>query len=414
MITEDEIMAYDHDPAYDPVVANQLRETWWDERGASAWAQRKPHMNRRDPDRRLRVGYVSGDLKFHSAAMAFGAVILRHSDAVTPLCYNTAPSSERDQTTDYFKETFGAHFVDVSGYSSSALAQIIRTDKIDILIDLSGLTPFHRFETFAEKPAPIQLHGWGYVTDHPWPCFDGVLADRFVAPTDARTTMQARIIDLPSILTNLLRPDVAGVGVQPCLSQSPTFGVFQRAQKFNAETCRVWSEILRRVSDAVLVIKSSQEPQDFHRDVFELFAPDVRTRVQYEAPNGHVEHLRRHAAVDLMLDTWPQSGGCSSLESLWMGVPILTMVSDRMIQRTTGSFLHTLGLDLLITQSEEEYVAVAALAVTQWKEKLASIRSTLRARLGRSRIINGYVEAVEAVYRNLWRAYCANVVKEAA
>lgn len=411
---EDTILQYDLDPAYTAAQALALRDQWWNERGARIWEGRQPHANHRDPERRLRVGYVSGDWNFHSAALAFAPVVLHHSAQFDVFGYNTTAPQERDASTNELKRRLGARLVDVQGYTAKALAQIIRTDKIDILIDCSGLTPGHRFDTFAAQPAPIQLQGWGYVTDSGWPCFTGILADRYVAPMEMRSAMRSRVVDLPCVLTQWPRPGLPASSPLPCLTKPPVFGVFQRAQKINRKTCRIWSRILSAVPDAMLLIKSSQEPEDFRRDTLAMFTAHVRARVRFEAATPNREHLLRHHAVDLVLDTWPQTGGCSTLEAIWMGVPILTLASDRLIQRTTGSVLHTLGLDAWIADSEDAYVAKAVAAVTMGRDELAALRVWLRQQLIASPILHGYVTAVETVYRQLWREYCAVSVKDAA
>ncbi len=409
-VDEQEILRYDAALTYDQAQSDTLHEAWWQAHGESAWAARRPHRLTRDSQRRLRVGYVSGDFRFHSAAMAFAPMVLSDSPAIETFAYCTTPRSAHDGTTEHFKQALRSRFVDVSDYSPSALATIIRTDKIDVLVDLAGLTPHHRFETFAAHAAPIQLQGWGYVTDHGWPCFTGILADTFVAPPATRSALQARVVDLPCVLTSILRPDVSR---RPRPDGPPVFGVFQRAGKFNAATCHVWSRLLSIVPTAILMIRASQAPPDFPAYVLAQFASDVRDRVRFEAPMIHREHLERHHAVDVMLDTWPQCGGCSTLEALWMGVPVVTLLGDRMMQRTSGSCLQLIGLPDCIAHDEDEYLAIATALVVD-RERLAGLRATLPSRLRASPVISGYVEAVETAYRTLWRDYCATLQKDQA
>ncbi len=412
MIDEHAILRDDASLTYAPAHSAALHDAWWEAHGARVWADRRPPRVTRDPNRRLRVGYVGGDFCFHSAAMAFAPMVLADSEGIETFAYSTTPRSEQDGTTAHFKQALGWRFVDVSAYAPPALATIIRTDKIDILVDLSGLTPHHRFETFAEQPAPIQLQGWGYVTDHGWPCFTGILADPFVAPLERRGAMRSRVIDLPCVLTNMLRPDITR---RPRPDGPPVFGVFQRAGKFHAATCRVWSRLLRAMPTATILMRPSQAPPDFADHVLAQFAPAVRDRVRFEDPTIHREHLERHNAVDVMLDTWPQSGGCSTLEALWMGVPVVTLVGERLMQRTSGSCLKAVGFGLEdgIAHDEDEYVS-RAIECVEDRARLAGLRLVLPHRLRASRIIHGYVDAVHMTYRSLWRDYCAQAKDQAA
>lgn len=407
-VTEVDIMQADAAPVYDPQYLAALQDAWWADHGAAIWARRQPHLNPRDPERRLKVGYVGGDFKFHSASMAFAPFVLNSTEGIENICYSTTPAAEWDETTAGFKKALGARFIDVSTYSAAALARIVRQDKIDILIDVAGLTPHHRFETFAAHPAPIQVQGWGYVMDQGWPCFTGIFADRFVAPPAQRGAMRARIIDLPCILTNALRQDVSRIRPP---HTGTVFGVFQRATKFTPDACRVWSRILSAVPDATLLIGASQEIPEFRAQTLALFTEDVRGRIRFENPMSHKRHMERHGEVDLMLDTWPQTGGCSSLESLWMGVPVVTLMGERIMQRTTASILRLLGLDDFIAQTEDEYVAIAGARV-QERARLTQLKQELSTRLLQSPIVRGYGLAVEAAYRSLWREYCATSQKE--
>ena len=396
--------------AYDPARSSALHDAWWAQHGADLWAARRPPRVTRDPNRRLRVGYVGGDFCFHSAAMAFSPMIFSASTDVETFAYATTPRSVQDETTMHFKQRLGWRFVDVSAFPPAALATIIRTDKIDILVDLSGLTPHHRFATFAAQPAPIQLTGWGYVTDHGWPCFTGILADPFVAPPETRSAMRSRVIDLPCVLTNLLRP---GLTRRTRPDGPPVFGVFQRAGKFTAETCRVWSRLLSGLPTATLLIRALQATPDFESHVRAKFDAGVRARVRFEALMNHGDHMERHNAVDVMLDTWPQAGGCSTLEALWMGVPVVTLVGDRLMQRTSGSCLHLVGLPECVARDEEDYILTARALVSD-RARLTALRATLPTTLMHSPIIRGYVRAVETAYKQLWRSYCAQAKDQAA
>lgn len=392
--------------------AQQLRADWWRTFGAPLYAQRKPHTNTADPDKQLRIAYVSGDFRFHSAAIGFTSLIMGHDPKkYFPICYSTLPLMLYDDTTRYYHQRLGPAFVDVSRYSAGTLAQVMIDDGIDIAIDLSGHTALNRLQAFAFKPAPIQLNGWGYAIDSGLPCMDGLLADPYVVPPETRGSRHGgRVIDLPSILTLTARENMPPVSKLPSLqSGRPTFGVFQRSMKVNRETCRIWARILARVPEAMMLFKCAGSSPTWQDWVVREMA-SVRGQLMFQMPTDHKTHLLWHDSIDVALDTWPQTGGCSSLEGLWMGVPVVTLTGPRVIQRTTASFLHTLGLDAFIAETEDEYVEISVQMVrAEHRQDLATIRKGLRTAISHSPIINGYPQAVEAIYRRLWTEYCATV-----
>lgn len=404
------------DPLHDTTDedARAERANWWTRFGQHAYARRQPHTNWAHPEKRLRVGYVTGDCNFHSAAMAFVNVITRHSGAVEPVFYSTLEPERYDHRTALWQSIYGNAFVDVSKMSASELALTIRADGIDILVDLSGYTGNNRLLTFAEKPAPIQIQAWGYVLGTNSPAIDVIFADPIVASPAIREQLVERVVDLPAVLSYHPRPDLPEANALPCLDAPPVFSVFQRASKVTPAALAVWKTILQRVPGSRLMFKGGDYSPTRRIAIADAFGAE-QGRITFDFSDRHLTHMLSYQDVDLALDCWPQTGGVSTLEALWMGVPTVTLIGERMIQRASASFLTVLGFeDDCVATTTEDYIDKAVALVTMKREKLAWMRQWSRARLCASPIMTGYVEAVEAAYRSLWREWCAKQKEQAA
>lgn len=407
------IFLLDAQPSTSDAEAHAERRRYFAQHGRAAYDRRRPYDHDRDPDRPLRVGYVSGDFNFHSAGIAFTSTLFHHSAAVEPYFYCTLPAANQDRTTASWRQR--GRFYDVASLTPAQLAAVIREDAIDILVDLAGYTQNNRLSTFAAKPAPIQLQAWGYVLGTASPAMDGILADAIVASPEIRAGLTERVIDLPCLLGFQPREDVpATTTPPPCLSGPPIFSVFQRAMKTNAETYAVWRRLLEHVPEARLVFKAPDYTPSVRGQIVDAFGPALRGRLSFEAQMGHRDHLLSYQDVDLALDPWPQTGGVSTLEALWMGVPTVTLCGDRMIQRASASILSNVGFIDCITFTADDYRCRAAALVTTDRDRLAEMRAMARTRLQTSPIMTGYVTAVETAYRALWREWCASQKAQAA
>jgi len=382
----------------------------WAARHAAAIPRLPPPANDPDPDRRLRVGYVSADFRDHSAARAFGPV-LRHHDPQTieVVCY--ANVAAPDAETARFKAS-AQHWRDIGGLSDGELAERVRADRIDILIDLSGHSGGNRLLAFARKPAPVQATAWGHALGTGLGEMDAILLDAVVAPPAHAGHFLERIVALPALLMCERPADAPAVAPLPALARGyPTFGVFNRASKITAEALAIWGDILAERSDARLVLKDGAFDDAEHRArILEALAakgvgPD---RVAFLGWTSRQDHLAALARIDLLLDPMPHVGGIAALEAFWMGVPSVTLLGRRVQGRGVASFLKTLGLDQLIASNERDYVQAALAAVAKPAE-LAAMRRNLPARLAASPLGDArtYVAAVEAAYRALWRSWCA-------
>jgi predicted O-linked N-acetylglucosamine transferase (SPINDLY family) len=397
------IMVLDAQPETTPQIAQYERNLWWKRHGLHLFANRKPHTNNRDPERPIRVGYVSGDFQYHSAATVFHRIALNHSDMFVPYFYSSTPYNKHDSITNTYKASFG--WRDIVGWPDALVVDKIKTDEIDLLVDLSGYTAHNRLQVFCAKPAPIQITGWGYATGAGWPAMDGLIADRVVIPEDRQDEHVERIVYLPSVIDYEPTEGLPEANPLPCLTERPTFGVFQRSLKINAEDVEVWRQILERLPESRLIFKGHYCPS-LTTWMKDRFGAQV-AQVEWQAVTCSFDHKVAYAQVDLCLDPWPQTGGVSACDALWMGVPAVTLIGSRVIQRTTASLLTILGLTDFIAETPAQYVNLAVDWVTTRKHELAEIRQGLRAKANASPIREGYLEATEAAFRQLWRDWCA-------
>ena len=373
---------------------------------------RAPHGNDRTPDRVLRVGYVSGDFKRHSAAFIFGAVVRHHDPSrVQTYLYSTLPVDPgADEVTASFQKA--GVWRDLCPLTDEQADALIRQDGIDVLVDLSGHTGGNRLPLFSRKPAPVQVTAWGFAHGTGIPEIDYFLADPIAVPGTEREHYAERVWDLPCIVGYDPPAEYALKGTSPAPFTRDengyiTLGVFSRFEKLSDAALGAWAEILRRVPDARLLLKDRAFRRPFSirrvRDAMPGIDPG---RLTFAIDSHHNEHMAAYQHVDLILDPFPHTGGCGALEQLYMGVPIVTRYGVNPGGRTTASVLTVLGRGGGVAQSVEDYIALAVSLATE-RTEIAAARKTLRPGLLDSPLCNGtYVTAVEDAYRAMWGRWC--------
>jgi predicted O-linked N-acetylglucosamine transferase (SPINDLY family) len=388
----------------------QARRVWWEQIGSKlATAPAGSHANDRDPLRRLVLGYVSSDFRAHSAARAFKPVLQHHDRTQFEIvCYSCAPIA--DATTAEFRQ-IADRWRDASQWSDARLAEQIRADGIDILIDLSGHTKGNRLGVFARKPAPVQVHGWGHGTGTGLPTIDYLFSDPVAIPIEVRHLFQETIVDLPCVL--MLEPLPAGIprAEAPALSNGyVTFGVFNRISKISDEAAEIWAEILNRLPRSRLLIKDGALDDPLVRDSLLArlahcgLAPE---RIDLAGASSRPDHLTTFNRVDICLDPFPQNGGVSTWEALQMGVPVVAKLGNGLPGRAAGSILTALGLPDWVADSGEAYLEIAVARGSQIGD-LERLRRELPGLIVAAPAGNPvlYAEAVDAAYRAMWAAYC--------
>jgi protein O-GlcNAc transferase len=403
------IFALDLDPRVQLADAMAERARWNARHGSVA--VRSDHANARDPERRLRIGYVSGDFKAHSAAEALAPVILGHSAAFDVVCYSQV--RDADTVTARFRAG-AALWREAWQMDDQALERCIRADVIDILVDLSGFTQGNRLSVFARKPAPVQVQAWGYPLGSGMKAIDYLLSDAVLIPAVSRSHFVETVHDLPAFMPfapPVDSPDVAAAPVDA--NGFVTFGAMNRLAKVNDAVLRVWADILSRLPNARLLAKDPAFDAEAARArVLERLAACgiAADRIVLRGQTSRREHLAAYAEIDVALDPFPQSGGITTFESLWMGVPVITLAGARPQDRASAAILAHVGLRDAIAESSGGYVDVAV-AWAHDAQRLRTVRSGLRDRMRAAPFCDhrAYVAAVETAYRRFWWHWCQPV-----
>jgi protein O-GlcNAc transferase len=348
--------------------------------GAERLARRGP----RRASQRLRVGYVSGESRA-TPAYYFFRPFLEHHDrsTVEVTLFNTAPIT--DLVTDEYRR-WSEHWRDVVGIPATALTEQIRREELDVLIDLSGHFPFNGLQIMAERLAPLQMTYPHFPGTTGNPSIDYMITDKWTSPSGTEHEYSERLYHVP---TGYLGFDVSlsdlEVGPLPCLGDGkPTFGVFQRFSKFTAGVWDAIAEVLTRVPNATLLmlngdIELGRPDSQTSRMVYrELDARGIdKGRVTLRGSRSRRDHLQMVTSVDVALDTFPYNGQTTTCESLWMGVPVVTLFGHSHVGRVSGALVARAGHPDWIAHSIQQYGETAASLVSD-HGALVQIRQRLR------------------------------------
>jgi len=332
-------------PDADFAAQQATRRYWWDAIG-SKFPRRKLAPRPLDPLKRIVVGYVSSDFRTHSAAFAFLPVLRSHDKANFQInCYSCSPA--RDSLTAVF-QSLADVWVDALSLSDDELADRIQADGVDVLVDLSGYTSGNRLGVFARKPAPVQVTAWGSGTGTGLQTMDHFFADPVTIPQNVRHLFAERVHDLPSLITIEPLSEVQPSALPMLRNGFVTFGVFNRIDKISDEVVAVWSKLLRTVTGSKIVVKHLALDEAFLRDglVGRFVAQGVpQDRVICMGSTERRDHLLAFENIDISLDPFPQNGGISTWESLYMGVPVVAKLGNGASSRVAGAILKAVGLD---------------------------------------------------------------------
>ncbi len=404
------IFLQDFDPALSFKELQDARRRWAERFMDPLLAGAQPHANSPDPDRKLRIGYVSGDFRNHSAASAFTAVVLeRDRENFEAYCYMT--SARRDEATARF-EAAADGWRPCWGLPDAELAAQIRADEIDILVDLSGHSAGNRLAVFARKPAPVQITAWGHCTGTGMKAMDYFFADPVIVPPEDARHCAEEVIPLSCVL-GITPPGVAPDVVGPPVLRNgyATFGCFNRTERLGEETLGAWSRILERCPDARLLLKSAElDNREIAKRVEKkLGAHGIDlSRVELRGRTPWFDHLAAYGDVDVALDPFPNNGGVTTLETLWMGVPVVALDGATITSRLAASIVSASGHAEWVGGSVADYIEIAerlGKEATVLKEIRAGLRGDLNARpLGNGKL---YAQEIEGHYRRVWHNWCA-------
>lgn len=383
----------------------------WAERHAEAfYPPQWRHANRPDPERRLRIGYVSADLHHHPVAYFLTPVLAaRDRERTEVFCY---ASGKMDGWTERIRACEPV-WKPIGSLGDAELARQIERDQIDILVDLSGHTAGNRLLVFARKPAPVQVSWLGYFNTTGMRAIDYLIVDPEIAPPGEPAPFVEKALRIPGCYLTYAIPDYAPpVAPAPVLQNGyVTYGCFNSLSKIGNHVVSVWAEILRRTPSSRLLMKNYAFADEESRRLYQgYFAQSgiAARRVDLLGPSPHGAVLESYSQVDIALDPFPYNGGTTNCEALAMGVPVITLRGDRFVSRVGATILHNAGLDSLVARSESEYIEKAAELAAQ-PEEVAAMRAGMRARLARSTLCDcaGFTRKLENAYRDIWRRWCA-------
>lgn len=361
-------------------------------------------------ERPLRIGYVSGDFGTHPVGFLLRDVARFHDRSRFYIhCYSMMRGS--DPITEVIRANADC-WNDVLLLGDDDLAEQIRQDRIDILVDLSGHTAYNRLPVFVRRPAPVQATWIGYFHSTGLEHIDYFITDPDTSPRGCGQLFSETPAWLPHTRFCYSPPDYApAVTPPPSAAGRPlTFGSFNRVEKLVEPVLAAWAKIVAAVPGSRLLLKAGTLGSEFQRNHLKqrLLAHGLaEDRVELRGPSPHPEMLIEYGEIDIALDPFPFNGGMTTLEALWMGVPVVTVAGHGVVSRQTVSALANIGrADELAFPDVEAYVA-GAVALANDPARLARLRAELRDRLRASPVCQAeaFARDLEALYLRMWQAW---------
>lgn len=366
------------------------------------------HGNDRDPERRIKVGYVSADFHRHSIAFFIEPILANHDKSLFEVfCYQN--SKRKDEFTERLMR-HADHWRLCADLNDQQLAHQIQSDNIDILVDLSGHTGGNRLPVFARKPAPIQITWLGYPGTTGLSAMDYRITDNFLDPEGLTERYHTeKLLRLYSCTAFQPLADSPEVNRLPALETGRlTLACLNNIGKINQEVIRLWARVMAALPESTLMLGDASYPAVRQR-LKERFAEEgvAEERLLLQPMVPMLDYLSLHHRIDLALDPFPYGGGTTTNHSLWMGVPVVTLAGHNTAGRHGVYNLAAAGLTEFITYSVDEYVA-CVLEFARDLSRLNEIRQTLRERI-KSREARDPVRltrALEATFRSVWKQWC--------
>jgi predicted O-linked N-acetylglucosamine transferase (SPINDLY family) len=405
------LIAVTYDPDLGP--AERLAEhRRWGEQQAGHLTPSPPPDRPRSPQRRLRVGYVSPDLRTHVVARLIAPVLTHHDrQRVEAFCY--AEVRTPDTHTEWLRG-LADQWRSTCGLDDAAVADLVRADGIDILVDLAGHTGGNRLLAFARKPAPVQVTYLGYPNTTGLAAIDYRLTDAIADPPGEPVAHTEELVRLPGPFFCYHPPeDAPPVGPLPAAAAGRlTFGSLHTLAKLNPAVFDVWARVLHALPGSRLLVfrhtLTGQTREDLCRRLTDRGIARDRIELRRAPISSGGFHLPVYQEIDVLLDAFPWSAHATACESLWMGVPLVTLRGDCHAGRMAASALTHLGLTDWIAETPDDYVAVAVRAARD-AGRLADLRRQLRERVLGSPLCDGraFTRGLEEAYRAMWRRWCA-------
>jgi predicted O-linked N-acetylglucosamine transferase (SPINDLY family) len=357
----------------------------------------------------LRIGYVSADFRRHSVGH-FLLPLLEHHDRQFGEVFCYCNLHVRDDFTERMKRNCG-HWRNIFGLSDQEAASLVRSDAIDVLVDLSGHTAGNRLKLFALKPAPVQVTYLGYPNTTGMTALDYRLTDALADPPGMNDELNVeKLWRLPGCAW-CYDPAEKGPDIQPRENGPITFGCFNAFAKINELLVAIWAKLLERVPGSRLLVKSAGAGAVSAKGrLLEQFAKHGITGERIELLGWIADsmgHLNLYGRVDVALDCYPYHGTTTTCEALWMGVPVVSLAGRTHVSRVGVSLLGNVGVPELIAQTPPQYVQIAT-ELGGDLPRLRELRRTLRGRMKQSPLMDAprFARNIESAYRQMWRNWC--------
>jgi predicted O-linked N-acetylglucosamine transferase (SPINDLY family) len=398
-------------PGIAPEAVSEAHREWAAAAAAPLYPAAPNFANSRVSGRRLRVGYVSPDLRRHPVGAMFAPILERHDPGrVETFCYYNYPRG--DVMTERIRAS-AHHWREVAALDDAAVADWIRADAIDILVDLVGHTKRTRLPVFARRPAPVQVSWLGYFNTTGLATMDYFVTDPVSSPPGQERYFVETLVRLPATRFCYEPPEyMPEVNAQPARRRGHvTFGCLNNLAKLNDRVLALWARILAAVPGSRLLLQASAlsdllVQRDFRARAAALGIPADRLELRRFVPVEQAPHT--YHDIDIALDPFPFCGGMTSLDALWMGVPVVTLPQVMVAGRQSASMLANLGLPELIAADESAYESAAA-GLARDLDRLEALRTGLRARFRASPLTDyeRFTGDLEAAFREMWCQWLA-------
>jgi protein O-GlcNAc transferase len=395
-------------PHYDAKSIYDEHRNWNQQFARHFASQIRPHENDRNPDRRLRIGYVSPDLRFHPVGRFLVPLLTNHDrKQIEMIGYSAVEVT--DEVTDKLKSATDI-WRQVRHLSDDQLAEQIRQDRIDILVDLSLHMGGQRLLVFARKPAPVQVTYLSYCGTSGLDTIDYRLTDPHLDPPGMDETCYSEKSFRLAKTYWCYEPCIATPNVNELPAKefgAITFGSFNNYCKVSPDTWNAWQQLLSEIPSSRLMVYS---PPGSHRQTIRDQLKNAHLdpqRLIFVNGGSPEYYFQLYHRVDIALDPFPYGGGTTTCDALWMGVPAVTLRGKTAVGRGGVSSLNNVGLTHLIAENTRDYVKIAADLAGDWS-KLADLRKQLRHRMKNSPLMDahGFTREIESAYRQMWRRWC--------
>jgi len=382
----------------------------WAQTHAPASMARRTHNNTPEPQRRLRIGYLSPDFRMHATVYNLAPLIEAHDRNIVEV-YGYGSVARPDCYTEYLRQKFDV-YRNVYGVSDQSVAELVEQDRIDVLVAIGGQVGGNRLLVLARKPAPVQVDYGGLNTTGMRQVGYRITDDLLDLP-DVHQFYTEELVCLPGGAYCYKPPDFAPP-ISPLAARQNgyvTFGSFSNNLKINSQVLSLWAEVLKVNNDSVLLMKFKEggDPamKEYYKSQFRELGIDPK-RIHIVGWTNPAEHMQLYSQIDIALDTFPYNGCMTTMEGLWMGVPTISLVGDAIsLSRSGLSILSRVGLEFFAASTPKEFVSKAT-ALSLNLDSLERIHNTLRQRMAASTLCNAdrFAREMEAAYRIMWRRWC--------